>query len=544
MAEAEKSWEKRLAGKPDELTVDFVESLSIDKRLYKYDIVGSIAHAQMLAQQKLITKDEFRRIKEGLIEISREIAEGRFGFDKKNEDIHMAIEAALVEKTGQPGRKLHTGRSRNDQVAADIRLWMRDAIEILQAKITLLQKALVKSAGKYTEDIMPGYTHLQRAQPIVIACYLLSFAEQFERDFIRLKNCRSLLNISPLGSGAVAGTTLPLDRKSTAKQLGFCDISYNSIDAVGYRDFCAEFIFDCAMVSMHLSRLAEDWIIYSSNEFGFVRIDDAYCTSSSMMPQKRNPDLLELIRGKTGSVYGSLMAMLTILKAQPSGYNRDMQEDKLHVFSAADTAEICLDVACAIVSHTRFDTKRISAGLDEGFLDATALAEYLVNRGIAFRQAHGIVGSLVADCENRQQKLSELPLDEFQKYSSEIKQDVYEHLGAVNVAGKYATEGSAGPLFMPSCRVFGPAGPLLRRNRRSPGHVSEPHDAPVGGHRHGAAVAARGRARPGRTTQGFSILETAGVPRNRAGHYPGPIRPGNSGGPGGARLPPRTRGGP
>jgi argininosuccinate lyase len=445
MSEAEKSWEKRLNGKPDELTVNFVESLSIDKRLYKYDIVGSIAHAQMLAEQKLITKDELKQIKDGLIEISEEITEERFKFEKKYEDIHMAIEASLVKKTGDAGKKLHTGRSRNDQVATDIRLWMRDRIEILQAKITLLQKALVKSAGKHTEDVMPSYTHLQRAQPIVIASYLLSFAEQFERDYIRLKNCSGLLNISPLGSGAVAGSTLELDRKSTAKQLGFADISYNSIDAVSDRDFCAEFIFDCAMIATHLSRLAEDWIIFSSNEFGFIRIDDAYCTSSSMMPQKRNPDLLELVRGKTGSVYGSLMAMLTILKAQPSGYNRDMQEDKTHVFSTADTVEPCLDVVYAIVSHTKFDTKKISDGLNEGFLDATALAEYLVGKGIAFREAHGIVGSLVADCEKQQKKLAEFTLDDFDKYSNAIESDVYGHLGAENVTDKYVTEGSAGP---------------------------------------------------------------------------------------------------
>ena len=445
MAEAKKSWEERLSGGPDELTVDFVESLSIDKRLYKYDIVGSIAHAQMLAEQKLITKDEFNSIKDGLIEISEEIAAGRFKFEKKYEDIHMAIEAALVVKIGQAGKKLHTGRSRNDQVATDVRLWMRDRIEILQAKIALLQKAFVKLAGKYAEDIMPGYTHLQRAQPIVIASYLLSFLEQLERDFIRLKNCHRLLNISPLGSGAVAGSTLPLDRKSTAKQLGFSDISYNSIDAVSDRDFCAEFIFDCALIATHLSRLAEDWIIYSSGEFGFVRIDDAYCTSSSMMPQKRNPDLLELIRAKTGRVYGSLMAMLTILKGQPSGYNRDMQEDKVHIFAASDTVEACLDVARAIVSHTKFNTKKISAELDEGFLDATALVEYLVVKGVAFREAHGIVGSLVAYCEEQNRKLAELSLEELQKYSVSIETDVYENLGAAGVADKYITAGSAGP---------------------------------------------------------------------------------------------------
>jgi argininosuccinate lyase len=446
MTKAEKSWEKRLAGEPDELTVDFVESLSIDKRLYKYDIVGSIAHAQMLADQKLITKSELGQIKSGLIEIGEEIAGGRFDFKKQYEDIHMAIEAALVARIGDAGKKLHTGRSRNDQVATDVRLWMRDQIEVLQAKITLLQKAIVKLAARYTEDVMPAYTHLQRAQPIVIAAYLLSFVEQFERDLVRLGNCSALLDVSPLGSGAVAGSTLALDRESTARQLGFSGISYNSIDAVSDRDFCAEFIFDCALIATHLSRLAEDWIIYSSNEFGFVEIDDAYCTSSSMMPQKRNPDVLELIRGKTGHLYGSLMAILTILKGQPSGYNRDMQEDKTHIFAANDTVDSCLDMACAVVSHTKFATKTIAAGLDEGFLDATALAEYLVSRGVPFREAHGIVGSLVAVCEKRTRKLAELALEEFQEHSPSIEADVYEHLGAACVAGKYLTEGAAGPI--------------------------------------------------------------------------------------------------
>ena len=446
MAKAEKSWEKRLSSEPDELTVDFVQSLSVDKRLYKYDIVGSIAHAQMLAEQKLITRDELKQIKDGLIEISQKIAEGRFKFDKTYEDIHMAIEAALVAKIGEAGKKLHTGRSRNDQVATDIRLWMRDQIEILQAKITLLQKAFVKLAEKYAEDVMPGYTHLQRAQPVSVASYLLSFVEQLERDFIRLKNCSKLLNVCPLGSGAIAGSALPLDRKDTAKQLGFSDITYNSIDAVSDRDFCAEFIFDCALVATHLSRLAEDWIIYSCDEFGFVQIDDAYCTSSSMMPQKRNPDVLELIRGKTGSVYGSLVAMLTILKAQPSGYNRDLQEDKIHIFAASDTVEACLDMARAVVSHMKFDTKKISAGLGKGFLDATCLAEYLVGKGIAFREAHGIVGLLVTYCERQDKALKELALDEFKQHCAAIDSDVYESLGAAKMVSKYVTEGAAGPV--------------------------------------------------------------------------------------------------
>ena len=445
MAKAKKSWERRLTGRPDELTVDFVESLSTDKRLYKYDIVGSIAHAKMLVEQKLITKKEFKQIKNGLIEIAEEITAGRFKFDKTYEDIHMAIEAGLVEKIGQAGKKLHTGRSRNDQVATDIRLWMRDELELLQSKVAHLQKAFVKLAEKYAADVMPGYTHLQRAQPVAIGAYLLSFVEQFQRDSVRLANCGDLLNVSPLGSGAVAGSTLDLDRNSTAKQLGFAGISRNSLDAVSDRDFCAEFIFDCALIATHLSRLAEDWIIYSSNEFGFVRIDDRYCTSSSMMPQKRNADVLEIMRAKTGTVYGALMAMLTVLKGQPTGYNRDLQEDKVHIFSAADTVEASLDMAHAVVSHTKFDTKRISAGLDEGFLDATALADYLTERGVAFREAHGIVGSLVAYCEKAGKKLADLGLQEFKKHSAFFGKDVYSSLGAVNVVKRYMTEGAAGP---------------------------------------------------------------------------------------------------
>ncbi|MHC4124036.1 MAG: argininosuccinate lyase [Planctomycetota bacterium] len=444
MAKSKKSWGKRLGKKTDDLAVDFVQSLSYDRRLYKYDIAGSIAHAQMLSERGLISKADFRVIKKGLLEISEEISAGKFKFDKRLEDIHMVIESRLIEKIGEAGEKLHTARSRNDQVAMDVRLWVRDEIGIMQDKLVSLQKAFVKLACKYSQDIMPGYTHLQRAQPIVIAAYLLSFVEQFQRDIVRFNNCGCLLGVSPLGSGAVAGSTLDIDRKSTAKQLGFAEISRNSIDSVSDRDFCAEFIFDCSLTAAHLSRMAEDLIIYSSNEFGFVRIDDGYCTSSSMMPQKRNPDMLELIRAKTGSVYGGLVAMLSILKAQPSGYNRDLQEDKIHIFNAADTLEACLDMATAIVLHTKFDTKKIKADLDEGFTDATSLTEYLVGRGVAFRKAHGIVGSIVADCEKRNKKLSDVSLAEYKKYCKAIDKDVYKWLTAANVVGKYASEGAAG----------------------------------------------------------------------------------------------------
>jgi argininosuccinate lyase len=445
MTDTQRSWEKRLAARPDELTVNYVESLSYDKRLYKYDIVGSIAHAAMLLQQGFITQPEFKAIEEGLVGISEDMEAGRFTFDKSCEDIHMAVEAALIKRIGEPGEKLHTARSRNDQVATDIRLWLRDEIETLQAGIIHLQRAFVQLAAEHTEDLMPAYTHLQRAQPIVIAAYLLSFVEQLERDFVRLKNCRMMLNASPLGAGAIAGSTLAIDRKSTAEQLGFADIVYNSIDAVSDRDFCAEFIFDCALLAAHLSRFAEDWILFSSNEFSFIRIDDAFCTSSSMMPQKRNPDVLELMRAKTGAIYGALVAMLTILKGQPSGYNRDLQEDKIHVFSTADTMEKSLEIAAAVVSHTTFRTKEIAEGLDTGFLDATALAEYLVGKKIPFRKAHGIVGSLVAQCEKEGKQLVQLSLEEFKASSAVIERDVYEYLGAANVVRRYASAGAAGP---------------------------------------------------------------------------------------------------
>jgi argininosuccinate lyase len=445
MTQKERSWEKRLAGEPNQVMMRFVESLSFDQRLYKYDIMGSIAHATMLCEQDLITSQELDAIKTGLAEIQHDIEAGTFVFDFKDEDIHMAIESALIEKIGAPGEKLHTGRSRNDQVATDIRLWMREQITVVQDKIRLLQQALVNQAEKYTTTLLPSYTHFQRAQPVVVAAYLMSFVEQIERDFLRLGNCGDLLNWSPLGSGAIAGSTLPIDREATAKSLGFNGPTANSIDSVSDRDFCAEFTFDCALLSAHLSRIAEDWIIYSTSEFGFIRIDDTLCTCSSMMPQKKNPDALELVRGKTGTMYGALMAMMTILKAQPSGYNRDLQDDKMHVFKASDTIEACLDVMHAVVTNTTFNAEHIKSGLDAGFLDATALAEYLVIKGVAFRKAHGIVGTLVSQCETAKCKLSDLTLDQFKELSGAIEDDVYSYLGPAGVAQRYASSGAGGP---------------------------------------------------------------------------------------------------
>ncbi len=440
----ERSWENRLTQEPAERMMQFVESLSFDRRLYPYDIAGSIAHAGMLAAQGLIEEAEFKAIEQGLHGIEQEISAGRFVFDTRDEDIHMAIEAALIQRIGNPGRKLHTGRSRNDQVATDIRLWMRDEIELLLQLINAAQTALTQQADSYVDAVMPAYTHMQRAQPVSIAAYLLSFVEMLERDYTRLQDCAHRLNQSPLGSGAIAGSTLALDRQHTARTLGFDGFTRCSIDGVSDRDFCAEFIFACSLIGIHLSRLAEDWILYCSTEFGFIRLADAYCTSSSMMPQKKNPDVLELIRGKTGTVIGALMGLLTLLKGLPSGYNRDLQDDKVHVFAASDTIEACLHMVREVVAHTEFIPQAIARDLDQGFLDATALAEYLVRKGVPFRQAHGIVGALVSQCEPAGQRLCDLSLEQFRAQSMAIEEDVYETLGPVQVTQSYQSAGAGG----------------------------------------------------------------------------------------------------
>jgi argininosuccinate lyase len=444
MSKTDKSWQSRMNQSQDELAVNFVESISLDQRLYKYDIVGSIAHAQMLSDQGLITREELRQIKQGLAEIAEQIEAGKFKFDKQYEDIHMVLEAALIKKIGDPGRKLHTGRSRNDQVALDMRLWMRDCIATTIERIMVLQQALIKQASKQGKIVMPGYTHLQRAQPVLTGHYLLAFVEMLQRDRLRFKDALQRVNVCPLGSGALAGSSLPLDRAKVAEILGFSSLTRNSIDGVSDRDFCAEFLFCCSLSAMHLSRLAEDWIIFASQEYGFIAIDDAYCTGSSMMPQKRNPDMLELIRGKTGQLYGNLMALLTMLKGQPLAYNRDMQEDKKQIFDAADTIEACLDMTAAIVKNTTFNKIRIETNLDAGFLDATALAEYLVRKGIPFRQAHQIVGQIVKDAEETDKSLAEIPLEDFQKSCPKIEPDVYDSLTAKNVTKDYATPGAGG----------------------------------------------------------------------------------------------------
>ncbi len=438
-------WHGRFSQSPAEATKQFVESLSFDRRMYKHDIAGSIAHARMLETVGLINKSELQVIVKGLEEIAREFDEGKFKFDAAHEDIHMAIETRLIERIGEPGKKLHTARSRNDQVALDLRLYLRDAVDLeLLPALDTLQRAFVGLAEKEGQALMPGYTHLQHAQPVLAGAVMLSYVEQLERDRERLIDARKRINIMPLGSAAIAGTTLPIDREVTAGELGFASITRNSIDAVSDRDFAVEFVFDLAMIALHLSRWAEDWILWSSSEFNFIDLDERYCTGSSIMPQKKNPDILELVRGKTGRVYGDLTALLTLIKGLATGYNRDLQEDKVAVFDAYDTVLASLKVAAEVVATAKFKTQSMLEQTTRGFLEATGLAEFLVRKGLPFRQAHHTVGKIVAHCEKNNKKLSDLTLDELKAFSDNIDLDVYLVLSADKLVEAYASYGSAG----------------------------------------------------------------------------------------------------
>jgi argininosuccinate lyase len=416
----------------------------VDYRLARYDIAGSIVHAQMLAEQKIIARDEFRAIREGLNSIAADIEAGKLPLPMELEDIHMVVESALIQRIGEPGKKLHTGRSRNDQVALDLRLYVRDAIDELRALIADLQRAFVDLARRQGRIVMPAYTHLQRAQPVLAGHALMAYVEMLGRDDERLADCRKRVNVSPLGSGALAGTSLPLDRQRTAELLGFSEISRNSIDATADRDFLCEFCFACAMLAGHLSRWAEDWIIQSTAEFGFLELADAYCTSSSMMPQKKNADTLELIRGKSATALAQLVGMMTLVKGLPLAYNRDLQDDKRFLFAAEEAMRQSLAVAAGIVSTASFRADVIAARLDAGFLDATALAEYLVGRGLPFRQAHHVVGSLVGQAEKLGKPLKQLSLDLLRQACDRIGPDVYDFLGAENVVKRYAPAGAGG----------------------------------------------------------------------------------------------------
>ncbi len=419
-----KSWSGRFTQETNKLVEEFNASISFDKRLYRHDIMGSVAHARMLAKVGIITKKEADKIIAGLKAIEKEIESGKFKFTPDLEDIHMAIEKRLMEKIGPVGGKLHTARSRNDQVALDVRLYLRDEIKDVQNLIKVLQKTLVDVAKKNLDCIMPGYTHLQRAQPILFSHHLLAYYEMLKRDYERFADCFKRLNVMPLGAGALAGSPYPLDRDFVAKELGFAKPTDNSLDSVSDRDFCIEFCGAAAILMMHLSRFSEELILWSSQEFGFVELSDAFSTGSSLMSQKKNPDVPELVRGKTGRVYGNLMAVLTLMKGLPLAYNKDMQGDKETLFDSIDTVKDCLKVFSPMLETMKVNKKKMLAATKGGFLTATDAADYLVKKGIPFRECHHIIGRGVAYCIKTSQGLEDLSIDEWKGFSKAFGSDI------------------------------------------------------------------------------------------------------------------------
>lgn len=421
-----KLWGGRFSKSTDALVDDFNSSIRFDARMYAQDIQGSQAHAEMLGRQGIIPKEDAQLIVKTLGEIKADIEAGKVEFMIDAEDIHMNIETILIERIGDVGKRLHTGRSRNDQVALDIRLYLRDEIDNLVLDAEKIKQALLLVAEKNLDTIMPGYTHLQKAQPITLAHHLMAYYEMFKRDKERLLDCRKRLNSMPLGSGALAGTTYPLDRNFVAEKLGFEGITVNSLDGVSDRDFVCELAFDLSALMMHLSRLAEEIILWSSHEFSFIELDDAYSTGSSIMPQKKNPDVAELARGKTGRVFGSLMGLLTVMKGLPLAYNKDMQEDKEQIFDAVDTVKMCLPVFANMLTTMTVKRDAMLKGAKGGFTNATDVADYLVKNGLPFRDAHAVVGRMVAYCIEKDTVIDALSMEEFLTFSPLFKEDIYE----------------------------------------------------------------------------------------------------------------------
>ena len=419
-----KQWGGRFQGKTDELVEALGASVSFDCRLALYDIQGSIAHAAMLGRQGILSKTDARRIVQGLKAIAREVESGQMTWDPALEDVHTNIEAALVARIGEAGKRLHTGRSRNDQIATDIRLWARDQIDQAIERLRGLQAALVTFAEAHLDVILPGCTHLQHAQPVLLAHHMLAYVEMLARDEARFSELRARVNVLPLGSAALAGTTYPIDRKSVAEALGFAAISINSMDAVADRDHLIEFCANASITMMHLSRFCEELILWSTSEYAFIEIGDAFTTGSSIMPQKKNPDVAELVRGKTGRVYGALTALLTTMKGLPLTYNRDLQEDKEPVFDAADTLLICLEVMARMVPSIAVRADRMLEATREGFLEATDVADYLAAKGMPFREAHRVAGKMVLHCTRAGKRLPELTLEEFQSFSPLFAKDI------------------------------------------------------------------------------------------------------------------------
>ncbi|RJQ16415.1 MAG: argininosuccinate lyase [Nitrospiraceae bacterium] len=448
-----KLWSGRFKEKTEKAVEKFTSSLSFDVRLWKYDIEGSIAHVKMLGRQKIIPLKDAALVLRGLEEIKEEIQNGRFRFHDSLEDVHMNIEHALIKKVGPAGGKLHTARSRNDQVALDLRLFLRDEIREILRATDKFRKVLVVLSEKNIDAVMPGFTHLQKAQPVLLSHHLLAYFEMLERDSARFEDCLKRVNVLPLGSAALAGTTLPIDRNYVARLLKFPVISENSMDAVSDRDFVIEFISASSMLMVHLSRLAEEIIIWNNDEFGFIDLPDAFTTGSSIMPQKKNPDVLELTRGKSGRVFGHLISMLTVMKGLPLAYNRDMQEDKEPVFDTVDTVKSCLNVLTAMMPKVRFNKQAMARSAEGGFLTATDLAEYLVRKGMPFRDAHRVTGEVVRHCVDNGKKMSELSLEEFRRFSELIGKDIVHFITvATSVDGKNSAGGTSKKMVLARIR--------------------------------------------------------------------------------------------
>lgn len=432
---SEKMWGGRFAESTADSVEAFTASVHYDSRLYRYDIIGSMAHARMLKDNGLLSTKELQDILDGLGAIENDIDQGTFEFKRELEDIHMNIEKALIDRIGDAGAKLHSARSRNDQVALDIRLYLRDECDNLIRLLDDVCRGFVGLARKYLGRIMPGYTHLQRAQPVLISHHMLAYYEMFSRDRERVVDCRKRVNVMPLGSAAMAGTGLPIDREAVARELGFDRVTANSMDTTADRDFALEFVSCCTMIQLHLSRLSEELVLWSSQEFSFVDIDDKFCTGSSIMPQKKNPDIPELIRGKSGRVTGALMALITMMKGLPLTYNRDMQEDKEQIFDAVDTVSASLDIMAELLVNVSFRVENMEKATRTGYITATDLADYLVLKNVPFREAHGVVGRVVAHCIKEQCELTDLSIEELRRFSNVINKDVFEVLnveGSVN----------------------------------------------------------------------------------------------------------------
>ena len=436
-----KMWAGRTDGQTDRLADDFNSSIGFDCRMYRQDITGSMAHAAMLGATGILPKADADTLIDGLQTILDDLGSGKLQFDPACEDIHMFVEQVLTERLGDVGKKLHTARSRNDQVALDLRMYLREQCDAISGQVKTLIEALVDRAAEYKSAIMPGYTHLQRAQPITFGHHLMAYAMMLLRDRSRLADCRKRINRSPIGCCALAGTTYPTDRAMEAAQLGFDGICMNSLDGVSDRDFCAEFLSALSILMMHLSRLSEELILWTSWEFGFVELSDAYTTGSSIMPQKKNSDMAELIRGKTGRVYGDLVGLLTMLKGLPMAYNKDMQEDKEGVFDACDTVSMCLPVMTGMIETMTAKPEAMKKAAQRGFINATDLADYLVRKGLPFRSAYKISGAIVGDCVKSGAVLEELPLETYQQYSDLFDPDVYEAIDLTACVEKRTSAG-------------------------------------------------------------------------------------------------------